>query len=95
MRGRGAIGRQRRRLTPMLCLFAERVDEVYGWTRTQDPSIVPMPLDKAIASGKEQRKPYRGSKAFDRLTEVAATIADAIGVSATEPIARSDEPPPT
>ena len=66
MRGRGAIGRQRRRLTPMLCLFAERVDEVYGWTRTQDPSIVPMPLDKAIASGKEQRKPYRGSKAFDR-----------------------------
>lgn len=25
-----------------------------------------MSLDKAIASGKERRKPYRGSKAFDR-----------------------------
>ena len=25
-----------------------------------------MALDKAIESGKEHRKPYRGSKAFDR-----------------------------
>ena len=47
-----------------------------------------MSLDKAIASGKEHRKPYRGSKAFN---QVAATIA--VGVSATEPIAGNDASP--